>query len=196
MNTINKITPCLAVFLLATASLSKADVWGPVTADSTFFTQETLLNQPSTEVFGIFAATDNIGPTATPILSFTGGDSVTFNQKGANYTLSDNVSSGILWNSNNFQIGWLDTAGVWVAASGGNQLSMIGANDYSIAFIDPNANPANNLLTLYAVNVQPTFASASTSGASAIPLPATAWLMTSILLGFLFNGRYKSGIKA
>ena len=193
MNTINKIKPCLAVFLLATASVSNADVWAPVTADSTFFTLETLLNLPSTDTFGIFAATANIGLVA-PILSFNGGDSVSFNQVGANYTLSDSAASGTLLGSNNFQIGWMDSAGVWLAASGGSQLNMIGANDYSIAFIDPNANPANNIHTLYAVDVQQ--APASAPGISAVPLPATAWLMISALMGFLFTGRSKSGIKA
>ena len=193
MNTINKIKLCLAVFLLATASVSSADVWAPITADSTFFTLETLLNLPSTDTFGIFAATANIGLVA-PILSFNGGDSVSFNQVGANYTLSDSAASGTLLGSNNFQIGWMDSAGVWLAASGGSQLNMIGANDYSIAFIDPNANPANNIHTLYAVDVQP--APASAPGISAVPLPATAWLMISALMGFLFTGRSKSGIKA
>jgi hypothetical protein len=73
---------------------------------------------------------------------------------------------------------------------------MIGTNDYSIAFIDPNANPANNLISLYAVNVQPATSSASAPVISSMPLPATAWLMISGLMGFLFTGRSKFGIKA
>ena len=53
MKTINIIKPFLAVCLLATASVSNADVWAPVTADSTFFTLQALLNQSSTDTFGI-----------------------------------------------------------------------------------------------------------------------------------------------
>jgi hypothetical protein len=195
MNMINKIKSCLAVILMAASSVSYAEVWAPVTADSTFFTMQALLDQPSTDMFGIFAATSNIGLDATPILSFNGGDSVVFNQIGSNYTLSDRDASGTLLGSNNFQIGWQDATGAWLAASGGNQLNMIGTNNYSIVFIDPNANMANNITTLYAVNVQPALTPTPAPIISSVPIPATAWLMMSALIGVIFTGRNKFGIK-
>jgi hypothetical protein len=86
----------------------------------------------------------------------------------------------------------MDSVGVWLAASGSNQLNRIGINDYSIAFIDQSANQANNIHTLYAVDIKPVNA-----GISGVPLPATAWLMMSALMGFLFTRRSsKSRIKA
>lgn len=185
---------CLAVCLSTLSPLSAADIWQPATTggESTFFTLDALFNIPSPDTFGIFAANAEVGITA-PTLIFTGADTVAFNQVGANYTVSDGVASGTLLNSNNFQLGWLDTAGVWITESGSSQLSLIGANNYDLAFIDPSAKTADNLHTLYAFDIL-----RSTSIGSlitSVPLPASAWMMISALMGILYTGHRKLNIK-
>jgi hypothetical protein len=185
----------LAVTLSTISSLSMADIWQPTTSgDSTFFTLDALLNIPSADTFGIFAANASVG-SSTPALIFTGADTVAFYQIGANYQISDSVASGTLWNSNNFQIGWLDTAGVWITESGSSQLSLIGPNSYNLAFIDPSSKTADNLHTLYAFDV--TRAGTSISDfITSVPLPGAAWMMFSALTAMIFTARHKLSISA
>lgn len=193
MNTIPHLKTSLAVCLLAVSSVSSASVipppvWAPNDGDVNFLSfSATSFPFPSlSDTFGIFEDTAKID-TATPIISFTGGGSVSFAASGSNYTIGTGIASGTLLGSNNFQIGML-SGGVWSAAHGNTEL---GSDLRLLTFTDNSQ--FNNLHFLYAFDISASLA--ADDAPAAVPLPASVWLMTSALLGVLYTGRQKSKVE-
>ncbi|TPQ26223.1 hypothetical protein ACH518_15900 [Methylomonas sp. HW2-6] len=176
-----------AACLLAMSTASSASVWAPNDGDANFLAfSPTSFPFPSlSDTFGIFEDTANIA-SATPVVTFTGVGAVSFAASGSNYTVNTGTSSGTLLGSSNFQIGML-SGGLWSSAFGNANL---GSDATLLMFADAGA--FNNLHFLYSFDISPS--QATSDGPSAVPLPASAWLMTSAVLGLLFTGRRKSNV--
>ncbi|CAD6877057.1 hypothetical protein EBB_25295 [Methylomonas sp. EbB] len=99
--------------------------------------------------------------------------------------------------SSNFQLGWWSPSG-WVTEHSSSAISLLGQTSWSLAFVDSSIHGANNEQRLFAFDIKPSQATTDFpgSGVAAVPLPATAWLMTSALMGILYTGRRKSSVTA
>jgi hypothetical protein len=189
--------------LLAMSNASSASVWAPTDNDSQFANLYALLfNIPTGEKFALFEDTASLSSTAgdmniTPVLSFFDAATVTFTANGNDVDVSTDISSGVLLGSSNFQLGWWSPTG-WITEHSSSAISLLGKTSWSLAFVDPTIQGANNEHRLFAFDINASQATGDFpgSGVAAVPLPATAWLMTSALLGFLYTGRRKSNVMA
>jgi hypothetical protein len=165
MKTLLSLKLWFAVCLFAVSTVSSAGiVWESTDGDSNFLSFGSgSLPFPSSETFGIFAANANLAADA-PVYTFTG--------------------VGSFSSASPFKLGMLTSNG-WASEVGNIGLGT--PNMYMLSFVKPNMI-TNNLSFLFGVDIQP---AADQGGVSAVPLPATAWLMTSAMLGMLYVGRRK-----
>ncbi|MDD2759678.1 MAG: VPLPA-CTERM sorting domain-containing protein [Methylomonas sp.] len=178
---LKKSTTGLAFSLILVSGASNAGVWAPTDGDSNFFDLDTLIFGSSTNEFGIFEDTATLG--AAPKLVFTGGSTINFSQNGANWDISNGSSSATLLGSYNFQIGF-NRNGSWEFETTSAPIAIIGNTTWELAF----GSAQGDLKKLYAIDIQPSIAQADVTH---VPLPASAWMMGSALLGFVGFGRQK-----
>ncbi|WP_446811621.1 hypothetical protein ACH50O_08670 [Methylomonas sp. 2BW1-5-20] len=175
-----------AICLFAVSTASSASVWAPTSNVASFFATN-LLGQPVfTGTFGIFEDTADISQ-GNFVVSFTGFDAVTFTANGGNYDVSTLFSknTGQLSGSSSFKIGYLSNTG-WKS-----ELFNSDEVEPFITFGFGTGNSFNNLKLLVAAGIQ-----AVESPITAVPLPASVWMMTSALLGLLYTGRRKAVVNA
>lgn len=178
----------------ASVSTPKESVWAP-TENQAFFFATNFLNQTVlTGTFGIFDDTADIS-LGNAVVQFTGFDWIKFAKNGSNYDVTASVagftkrpfSQGQLTASNHFKVGYLSDSG-WTGASA-NSDEVPGY----IYFGFPTGTTLNNIKLLVAEGI----AAVNTDDPiSAVPLPASVWLMTSAVLGLLYLGRGKSHVTA
>lgn len=181
----------VAICLFAVSSVGSASVWAPNDGNvATFFATNLLGQSVLTGTFGIFDDTADIS-SGIPVVKFTGFDAITFVANGSNYDISTLFSKeqGQLAASKKFQVGYLSDQG-WKAE--------LFNTDEAVPYINfgfSNGANFNNLKLLVAAGIA---AVSPTDGdpISAIPLPASVWMMTSALLGLLYLGRGKSSATA
>lgn len=155
----------IILFAIASATANAATVWKPTDADSNL----TLLKGQGT--FGIFDDTADLSllanSTTSALLTF--GSMTTLNfalLPSGDYRISIKTNTATLSNSNYFQLGHLGLAG-WSSVASFTKTAKI----YSIKFNDGSS--------LKAIDV------------SAVPLPASIWMMTSALFAVLYAGKRK-----
>lgn len=182
----------VAICLFAVSTAGSASIWAPTGNVASFFETNLLGQKLLTGTFGIFDDTAVIGISA-PVVQFTGVDSVAFVANGSNYDVSTLFSGehGQLAASNKFQVGYSPDAGVtWK--------SELLNSDEVVPYIYLGFGTGakfNNVKWLVATGIA---AVLPTDGdpISAVPLPASVWMMTSALLGLLYLGRGKSSATA
>ncbi|OAI02692.1 hypothetical protein [Methylomonas methanica] len=169
MKTLLSLKLWLAVCLFAVSTASSAGIiWESTDGDSNFISfGASSFPFPSSDTFGIFSATANLG-TDAPVYTFSG--------------------VGSFSSASPFQLGLLTTSG-WVSEAGNFALSA--PNTFMLAFVKPGLT--NNLSFLYGFDLKP---AADQNPVSGVPLPASVWFMTSALLGFLYTGRRKAAVQA
>jgi hypothetical protein len=176
----------IAISLLVISNAGFASIWSATGNVASFFATN-LLGQPVlTGTFGIFEDTADISQ-GNFVVSFTGFDAVTFTANGGNYDVSTLFSknTGQLSGSSKFQIGYL---------SGSSWKSELFNSDEVEPYINfgfATGASLNNLKLLVAAGIQ-----AVESPITAVPLPASVWMLTSALLGLLYTGRRKTSVFA
>ena len=177
----------IAIALLAVSSASLASVWAPSDGNSNFIPLRLTSPLPSMDTFGIFEDNVNLNVDA-PILTFKGiAATVLFTRQaqGPNYTVSLGSKSGTLLGSSNFQIAWL-SGNTWRFEAH----SLVTKDGNILQFSDSLTPNNSNSVFLYAFDV--VRSQATSDGPSAVPLPASAWMMVTAVMGLLFSGRRKS----
>lgn len=159
----------LAVCLFAVSTASSAGIiWESTDGDVNFLSVSPLSPFPSTDEFGIFAADADLSSAGvTALYTFTGVGS---------YAITEPFKLG------------MRVGASWVSEFANISLTG-GAN--LLAFAKPGLT--NTLSLLYGFDIKP---AANQDPVSGVPLPASIWLMTSALLGFLYVGRNKSNLIA
>lgn len=198
MNLSKVLRAGLVTGMLALSHASSASVWAPTDNDSQFANPYALLfNLSSNEKFGLFEDTASLSSTngdeaITPVLSFYDAATVTFTQNGNDTDVKIGNSSGVLFGSSNFQLGWWSPNG-WVREHSSSMINLLGQTSWSLAFVDPTNQGPNNERRLFSVDITPSQAVPDfpQSGAP-VPLPASVWFMTTALLGFLYKSRRAS----
>lgn len=178
----SKTTKGLALTLMLASSASHAGVWAPTNEDANFFDLDTLVFGNSTNVFGIFEDNANVS-TDAPILTFTGGATIAFQQNGVNWSISSGSSTGTLLGSYNFQIGF-NRGGTWETEVTSGTNPVLGPSTWELSF----GSGQGNLKKLYAIDITASQAAPDT----VVPLPPAAWLMGSALVGMFATRRRTS----
>lgn len=197
MKNVPLLTFCAAAFLIFSTHLVSASVWAPINADSQFANTSALwFNLSKGEKFGIFEDTTSLSNVTAnalidPIISFFDAATVKFTANGSNFDVSTGIANGVLRGSSNFQLGWWSPQG-WLTEHSSSNLSLLGSSSWNLTFVDPTNLAYSNEHRLFGFDVRPSLA--TNDGPSAVPLPASVWLMTAALLGFLYTGRHKSNI--
>lgn len=190
---------CAAAYLFLASSISSARVWTPTNEDSQFANTSALwFNLSTGEKFGIFEDTTSLSSVTAnalidPIMSFFDAATVKFTAHGSDFDISSGSTSGVLRGSSSFQLGWWSPQG-WVTERSSSMVSLLGSSSWNLTFIDPAAPGYPGEHRLFGFDVKPSLA--TNDGPAAVPLPASVWLMTAALLGFLYTGRNKSNITA
>lgn len=166
------------IVLLLASPMTFAGIWAPTNDDSNFLSLGFLFGSSSGDTFAIFDDTDTT--LSNPIVQFGNAATISFTQmvSGNGWTVDTGTESGNLEGSSNFQIGWSTGSG-WVAEAGAQYLA---ANSYALGFFN-NAN----MRLLLAFDITPSTMDAVDP--SEVPLPASIWLMTSVLATLLYSGR-------
>ncbi|WP_446811620.1 hypothetical protein ACH50O_08665 [Methylomonas sp. 2BW1-5-20] len=189
MKPILSLKTWLAVCLFAVSGTSFASVWAPSDGNSNFY-PDTASSFPfySSDTFGIFEDNVNLS-TDAPVLTFTGAASVTFAAIGANYSVTSGSSTGTLLGSSNFQLAW------WSGSSWKFEIESLVHPLGNVLLFANTLNPSKqDIHRLLAVDIVRSHA--TSDGPSAVPLPASVWMMTSALLGLLYTGRRKTAVSA
>lgn len=188
MKMIPALKTTLAICLLAASTASSASVWAPNDGDSNFlsFNTSSFIFPALSDTYGIFEDTVNIA-TAVPVVTFSGVGAVSFSAIGADFNVSNGVTTGTLQGSNHFQIGLLSD-NVWNASFGNVDL-----NSDATLLMFADSSTFNNLHYLYAFDITPVI---SEQPIAPVPLPSAVWLMTSAIMSLLALGRRKSSISA
>jgi len=186
--------------LLAISNASSASVWAPTDSDSQFANLYALLfNLPSDEKFGLFEDTASLSSingnaAITPVLSFIDAATVTFTSNGSNVDVKVGNTNGVLLGSSNFQLAWWSPSG-WITEHSSSMISLLGQTSWGLAFVDPTNSGPNNEHRLFAFDIKASQATADFPGSAApVPLPASAWFMTTGLLGLLYRGSRASKV--
>ncbi|ANE54318.1 MULTISPECIES: hypothetical protein [Methylomonas] len=158
----------LAVCLFAVSTVSSAGIiWESTDGDSNFLSVSFSSPFPTGDTLGLFSATATVLDSTSLLYSFSG--------------------VGSFATSSPFKLGLLTSSG-WVGEDA--NYNLVG-NTYLLSFTKPGLS--NTLSLLYGFDIKP---AANQDPVSSVPLPASVWLMTSALLGFLYAGRNKSNLVA
>ncbi len=168
MKTLLSLKLWIAVCLFAVSTASSAGIlWESTDGDSNFISfGSSAFPFYSGDTFGIFGSAADLS-SAAPLYTFSG--------------------VGSFASSSSFKLA-LKVGSTWVSEVGNYELA---DNTYALAFVKPGLT--NNLSFLFGFDLKPAADQAPVSG---VPLPASIWLMTSALLGFLYTGRRKAVVQA